>query len=61
MVMLRDLMSATVTSTAPDTPVAAAAEAMLAGGFRHLPVIEGHRVVGPVSLPDLLSTHIGRG
>lgn len=36
-------------ATAPD----AALKTMLAGGFRHLPVMEGDRVVGVVSMRDL--------
>ena len=37
-----------------------AAELMLAGGFRHLPVVEGNTLVGIVSLRDLLSTRVRR-
>jgi CBS domain-containing protein len=37
----------------PDTPVEQALERMLAGNFRHLPVVEGERVVGVVSIRDL--------
>jgi CBS domain-containing protein len=37
----------------PDTPVEQALERMLAGNFRHLPVMEGERVVGMVSIRDL--------
>ncbi len=31
---------------------------MLAGGFRHLPVMEGNALLGIVSLRDLLSVRI---
>jgi CBS domain-containing protein len=37
-----------------------AAEAMLGGGFRHLPVVEDDTLVGIVSLRDLLSTRVRR-
>lgn len=37
-----------------------AAEVMLGGGFRHLPVVEGNAIVGIVSLRDLLSARIRR-
>jgi CBS domain-containing protein len=37
-----------------------AAEVMLGGGFRHLPVVEGNALVGIVSLRDLLSARIRR-
>jgi len=37
----------------PETPVEQALERMLAGNFRHLPVVEGERVVGVVSIRDL--------
>ena len=37
----------------PETPVEQALERMLAGNFRHLPVMEGERVVGIVSIRDL--------
>jgi CBS domain-containing protein len=38
---------------APDTPVKEALRAMVDGGFRHLPVTEGDRVVGMISIRDL--------
>ena len=37
-----------------------AAEVMVGGGFRHLPVVEDNTLVGIVSLRDLLSTRIRR-
>lgn len=41
------------TTVEPDTAVEDALERMLAGGFRHLPVVEEGRVVGMVSIRDL--------
>ena len=37
----------------PDASAEEALERMLAGGFRHLPVMEGERLVGMVSMRDL--------
>lgn len=37
----------------PDATVGEAMDAMLDGGFRHLPVIEGEKLVGIVSMRDL--------
>lgn len=42
----------------PDWDAEQAAETMLSGGFRHLPVVEGSNLVGIVSLRDVLSTRI---
>jgi CBS domain-containing protein len=44
----------------PDTDTEDAADMMLAQGFRHLPVVEGRKVVGIVSLRDILRTRIRR-
>jgi CBS domain-containing protein len=37
----------------PDAEVAEALDMMLAGGFRHIPVVENERVLGMVSIRDL--------
>jgi CBS domain-containing protein len=37
----------------PETPVRAALERMIQGGFRHLPIVEEDAVVGVVSMRDL--------
>lgn len=44
----------------PDTPTEEAAQIMLRNGFRHLPVTEGRRVCGVVSLRDLFAARIRR-
>jgi CBS domain-containing protein len=47
-------------TASPDVDSEDAAQRMLAGGFRHLPVLEDNTVVGVVSLRDLLSSRIRR-
>jgi CBS domain-containing protein len=53
--MTEDPVTATVDEDSED-----AAETMLAGGFRHLPIVDGTKLVGIVSLRDLLSARIRR-
>lgn len=45
----------------PDTPVEDALRTMLDRGFRHLPVAEGDRIVGIVSMRDLSAAGAGGG
>lgn len=45
----------------PDTPVEDALRTMLDRGFRHLPVAEGERIVGIVSMRDLSAAGAGGG
>jgi CBS domain-containing protein len=40
----------------PDATVGQALDTMLGGGFRHLPVMEGDRLVGIVSMRDLVGS-----
>jgi CBS domain-containing protein len=47
-------------SAGPDTSVEDAAQIMLLNGFRHLPIVEGRRVHGVVSLRDLFAARISR-
>ena len=53
--MTEDPVTATVEEDSEE-----ASETMLAGGFRHLPVLDGTKLVGIVSLRDLLSARIRR-
>jgi CBS domain-containing protein len=46
-------MTAEPMTVPPDTAVDDALRTMLDRGFRHLPVVEGERVVGVVSMRDL--------
>lgn len=57
---VRDWMTENPVTAAPDEDSENASEIMLAGGFRHLPVVEGSQLVGIVSLRDLLSNRIRR-
>ena len=49
-----DCMTRDPESIAPDDELEHAAVLMLHGGFRHLPVVEGGRVVGMLSMRDLM-------
>jgi CBS domain-containing protein len=46
-------MTGNPVTVGPDASVEEALEIMLAGNFRHLPVTEGERLVGVVSIRDL--------
>lgn len=46
-------MTSDPTTVPPETPASEALKTMLDGGFRHLPVSEGDRVLGIVSIRDL--------
>jgi CBS domain-containing protein len=48
-----DRMTLDPVTISPDASVGMALDRMLDGGFRHLPVVEGSRVVGVVSMRDL--------
>jgi CBS domain-containing protein len=47
-------------SAGPDASAEEAAQIMLLGGFRHLPVVEGKQVRGVVSLRELFAARIRR-
>lgn len=49
-----DVATKDITVASPDEPVQGLLAKMKQGGFRHLPIVEGERLVGIVSLRDLL-------
>lgn len=53
---VREAMTAAPTTAVPDQRSIDALKLMHEGGFRHLPIVEGGRPVGIVSLRDFLST-----
>ena len=53
-----DLMTSSVTTATPQTTVAAAMELMTAGRFRHVPIFEDGRLVGLVSIGDVVKAKI---
>ena len=55
---VRDIMTATVITVQPETPVEKCMQIMTERRVRHLPVIEGGRVVGMVSIGDLVKAVI---
>ncbi len=57
---VRDWMTAHPESAGPEATADEAAELMLRGGFRHLPILDGRRVCGVVSLRDLFAARIRR-
>jgi CBS domain-containing protein len=60
---VREWMTPDPITVDPATPAAEAAGIMLEHGFRHLPVVEGDRTVGIVSLRDVMrwSMHVDPG
>jgi CBS domain-containing protein len=55
---VRDIMTATVITVQPETPVEECMQVMTEQRVRHLPVIESGRVVGMVSIGDLVKAVI---
>jgi CBS domain-containing protein len=52
---VREWMTADPITASPETDVEEAAQTMLGNGFRHLPVVDGERVVGVVSLRQVVA------
>ncbi|MEJ3652870.1 CBS domain-containing protein [Actinomycetes bacterium KLBMP 9759] len=53
-----DVMTRHVRTCEPDETVAHAMAQMTAGRYRHLPVVEGGRLVGMVSIGDLVKNRV---
>jgi CBS domain-containing protein len=53
--VVRDWMTSDPDTIEPDVSTQHAATLMMHGGFRHLPVLEGDRVVGILSIRDLMA------
>ena len=47
-------MTAAPVTLPPDAPITFALNAMDVGGYRHVPVVQGERVVGVVSSRDVI-------
>jgi len=56
-----DHLSAHLTFAAPDWSLERAAEAMVAGGFRHLVVVDGSETAGVLSMRDIVRCWTGDG
>jgi CBS domain-containing protein len=52
--VVADWMTRDPETMEPDEPIRQAAVLMIHGGFRHLPIVEGDRVVGMLSIRDLM-------
>lgn len=55
---VRDVMTEHVVSCGPDEPIQAAQSLMRNNGFRHLPIVEGERLLGILSIRDTLTTRL---
>jgi CBS domain-containing protein len=56
-----DHLSAQLTFASPDWSLERAAEAMVGGGFRHLVVVDGSRMVGVLSMRDIVRCWVSDG
>jgi CBS domain-containing protein len=59
--LVRDHLSPELTFAAPDWSLERAAEAMVAGGFRHLVVVDGGEMVGVLSMRDIVRCWVADG
>jgi len=55
---VRDLMTVRVVSCGPEDTIQVAQDLMRRNRFRHLPVVEGGRVLGILSIRDTLATRL---
>jgi CBS domain-containing protein len=58
---ISDWMTKDPRTIGPDSSVDEALEIMFAGGFRHLPVADGDRILGMVSMRDLSRASVEHG
>lgn len=56
-----DHLSGNLTFASPDWSLERAAEAMIAGGFRHLIVVDGAETTGVLSMRDIVRCWVGDG
>ena len=56
--LVRDLMTVRVVSCGPEDTIQSAQDMMRRNRFRHLPVVEGGRVLGILSIRDTLATRL---
>jgi CBS domain-containing protein len=56
--MVRNFLTSDVIAAAPDWTLERAARTMAAGGFRHLLVFEGERVIGILSMRDIVRSWV---
>jgi CBS domain-containing protein len=52
-----DRMTMQIEAVPSDTPIEVATDRMLEGGIRHLPVVDGSKLVGMISIRDLLTAY----
>ncbi|MFT4624577.1 MAG: acetoin utilization protein AcuB [Myxococcota bacterium] len=57
--IVRDWMTPSPSSVSPDLPLDEVVDRMYQGSFRHVPVVEGGRVVGLISYTDLIRVGFG--
>ena len=59
--LVGDHLTASVVYAAPDWPLERAAEQMVAGGFRHVIVLDGSEIVGILSMRDIVGRWVHDG